>query len=89
MGDSEILSLNIHELDLESIMPNTENFDNKDQGGSKIVVIGKPGTGKTTLITDLLYYKNIYIQLRLLLVELKTVMDIILIFSQNLLFTIN
>ena len=23
-----------------------------DQGGSKIVVIGKPGTGKTTLITN-------------------------------------
>ena len=61
MGDNEILSLNIHELNLDQIVPNSENFDNKDQGGSKIVVIGKPGTGKTTLITDLLYYKKTYI----------------------------
>ena len=58
MGDSEIISLNINELDLEQILPNSENFENKDQGGSKIVIIGKPGTGKTTLITDLLYHKK-------------------------------
>ena len=52
------VSLNINELNLEQIYPNSINFENKDQGGSKIVVIGKPGTGKTTLITDLLYHKK-------------------------------
>ena len=29
-----------------------------EQGGSKIVVMGKPGTGKTTLITSILYAKR-------------------------------
>ena len=58
MGDNEIVSLNISELNLEQILPNSENFEDRDQGGSKIVVIGKPGTGKTTLITDLLYHKK-------------------------------
>ena len=33
-------------------------MNNIHQGGSKIVVIGKPGTGKSTLITDLLYHKK-------------------------------
>jgi hypothetical protein len=53
-----IITLNINELDLEQINPNTKNVYNKEQGGSKIVVIGKPGTGKTTLITSLLYHKK-------------------------------
>jgi len=57
-NNGEIVSLNINELNLEQIFPNSINFENKDQGGSKIVVIGKPGTGKTTLITDLLYHKK-------------------------------
>ena len=57
-NNGEIVSLNINELNLEQIFPNSLNFENKDQGGSKIVVIGKPGTGKTTLITDLLYHKK-------------------------------
>lgn len=38
--------LEIQELDLNKIMPNTQNMLFPDQGGSKIVVIGKPGTGK-------------------------------------------
>ena len=41
----------IRELDLNLINPNNLNFSKSDQGGSKIVIIGKPGTGKTTLIT--------------------------------------
>ena len=53
--------LNIKELDLSIIAPSERNMYNATQGGSKIVVMGKPGTGKTTLITSLLYAKrNIY-----------------------------
>ena len=48
----------IKELDLKCINPNIFNYENSNQGGSKIVVIGKPGTGKTTLITRFLYEKR-------------------------------
>ena len=58
MSDDNIITLNINELNLEQINPNTNNFKSNSQGGSKIVVIGKPGTGKTILITNLLYHKK-------------------------------
>ncbi len=48
----------IRELNPDDIPPGTHNYTNPSQGGSKIVVIGKPGTGKTTLITSLLYAKK-------------------------------
>ena len=57
-NEDNTVTYNIKELDLEVIMPNTDNCDKEGQGGSKIVVIGKPGTGKTTLITDILYHKK-------------------------------
>lgn len=50
--------LYIRELDTEIINPSTKNMHDPNKGGSKIVVIGKPGTGKTTLITSLLYEKK-------------------------------
>ena len=50
--------LNIKELDLSIINPCEKNMMNPSQGGSKIVVMGKPGTGKTTLITSILYAKR-------------------------------
>lgn len=52
------MDLHIKELDLDLIQPNLSNYMNASQGSSKIVVIGKPGTGKTTLITSLLYEKR-------------------------------
>lgn len=58
MEEENVITYNIKELNLEKIMPNTDNMNKDSQGGSKIVIIGKPGTGKTTLITDLLYHKK-------------------------------
>lgn len=50
--------LYVKELDPDIIQPSSKTMYNPDQGGSKIVIIGKPGTGKTTLITSLLYQKK-------------------------------
>ena len=50
--------LNIKALDLELIQPSTEKMNDPEQGGSKLVVIGKPGTGKSTLIASILYSKR-------------------------------
>tara|TARA_B100000073_G_C23739703_1_gene573345 strand:+ start:2033 stop:2818 length:786 start_codon:yes stop_codon:yes gene_type:complete len=50
--------LRIREFTSDLIAPSLEKMNDPNQGGSKIVVIGKPGTGKTTLITSLLYQKR-------------------------------
>lgn len=48
----------INELDLDIIQPNSKTYMNPEQGGCKHVIIGKPGTGKSTLISALLYAKR-------------------------------
>jgi len=58
MSGRDVITYRIKELDPDMIAPSTKNMDNPQQGGSKIVIIGKPGTGKTTLITSLLYEKS-------------------------------
>lgn len=40
------MELKIRELDVDRIAPNRETMNRPEQGGSKIVIIGKPGTGK-------------------------------------------
>jgi hypothetical protein len=56
MGDHQ--EIRIRELDLELIRPGTKNINDIETGGSKIVIIGKPGTGKSVLITSILYHKK-------------------------------
>ena len=49
---------NIKELDLSLIPPNVDNYKQDSQGGCKLFVIGKPGTGKSTLIKRIMYEKQ-------------------------------
>jgi hypothetical protein len=59
--ESPSTTLHIKELNLNMLQPNSKTFMNPEQGGQKIVIIGKPGTGKSTVIASLLYAKrNIY-----------------------------
>ena len=55
---SSPLTFKIKELNIDLIAPSTKQYENPEKGGSKIVIIGKPGTGKTTLITSILYEKK-------------------------------
>lgn len=48
----------IKELDLNLIYPCENTRASRARGGHKIVVIGKPDTGKTTLISSILYSKK-------------------------------
>ena len=52
--------LEIKELDPDMIRPSMENVRDPDytRGGSKITVIGKAGTGKSFLISSLIYDKR-------------------------------
>jgi hypothetical protein len=55
---SDITTYEIKELNPDIIPPITHRMNDPEYGGSKIVVIGKPGTGKSTLIASLLYSKK-------------------------------
>ena len=50
--------LRIKEFNIDLIQPNSKTYRNREQGGSKTIILGKPGTGKTTLIKSLLYAKK-------------------------------
>lgn len=50
--------LKIKEFNLDMIPPSLNNYQNPEQYGAKIVVIGKPSTGKSTLITSILHAKS-------------------------------
>jgi hypothetical protein len=59
MPKEPIREIRIAELDPSIIPPFYEKMDDPEyNGGSKIVMIGKPGTGKTSLIKGLLYAKK-------------------------------
>jgi len=56
---NNLKDIHIKELDPEIIPPLSSRFeDPKYNGGCKLVVVGKPGTGKSTLIKALLYSKK-------------------------------
>lgn len=55
---SNTKTLNLKELNLDMIAPGITNMNDQEQGGSKIVIIGKPKSGKSYLIRDLLYSKK-------------------------------
>lgn len=53
--DKKVIDIEIRELDIELIKPNTDNFKNPKQGGTKVVIIGKPGCflkGTEVLMSD-------------------------------------
>lgn len=56
--NGELTTLYLKELDIDMIRPSYNDKFEESSTGSKIVIIGKPGTGKTTLISDLLYSKK-------------------------------
>ncbi len=53
---SEEIIFPIREFDVHSIFP--RNVNNPDETGSKIVILGKPDSGKTVLILDICYHKK-------------------------------
>ena len=52
-----VKTISIKELNIDSIRPNSESLKS-NLGGSKITIIGKPGSGKSVLIKHLLYAKK-------------------------------
>lgn len=59
MSNKDSVKIEVKELDPEIIPPLTSKFEEKGyNGGSKLVVVGKPGTGKSTLIKAILYSKR-------------------------------
>ena len=57
--NKQTVKIEVRELDPEIIPPLTARFEDPDySGGTKIVVVGKPGTGKSTLIKALLHSKR-------------------------------
>lgn len=57
--EKDLDTLFLKPFDLEMINPSTKAaFDKNNRGGSKICVIGKPGTGKSFTIASILYAKK-------------------------------
>jgi len=55
---SNTKKINIKAFHPDLIPPNSANMNNPNQGGGKIVIIGKPNAGKSVLINWLLYQKK-------------------------------
>lgn len=55
---SSPIRIRVKELDLERIRPNAASETNRTAGGSKIVVLGPPGAGKSVVIKSILKAKS-------------------------------
>lgn len=59
MSTKPIIEVKINELDPEKIPPYTHNFKNRSLSlGAKYSIIGRPGSGKSSLIKAILYAKR-------------------------------
>jgi hypothetical protein len=59
MSDENIDKIEIRELDLNLIRPTFKDIRDKvPKRGFKLVIIGKPGTGKSTIIASILHHKR-------------------------------
>ena len=54
----ERIDFEIKELDPDIIPPRTDRMNEPDYGGSKIIVVGRPGSGKSSLIKSLFFMKK-------------------------------
>lgn len=58
MEDEEREEFRIRELDVDIISPTIKTMFDKDVGGHKTIILGRPGTGKNWLIKDLMEQKK-------------------------------
>ncbi len=56
--NSKTQTIKIKEFDLNRIMPNSKNYMSGEMNGVKIICVGKPRSGKSTLVKTLLYNKS-------------------------------
>ncbi len=65
--NSKTQTIKIKEFDLNRISPNSKNYMDGEMRGTKIIIVGKPSTGKSTLVKTILYQKRNIIPVALIM----------------------